>query len=409
MTKFENMQGQDLLKVIEQAKKEWETAFDSIQDAIYIVSPDSTIVRANLAFAEFTGLDIRDIVGKKCCDFFPHHNEMGCPAKVKGRRSVEIDFRGPPRRYYQENTHQVMNSNNKIVVVVDITALKLAELRTEKMAQEAMDANIRLQASMDELNRTQARLVETEKMASIALLAGRLAHEINNPLGFIASNIRTLKGYCRDTLNVLDRIMQHGIPVELQKTVKEKDIDFISSDYAVAAKEALDGVERIMVILRAISDFVGADEIAADIDLVKLTEDLLRATVFPENVELKMDLKPVPVFKGFRDSITLTIGQVVENAIAALQDKGRGTITINLDLVDNMAVLTISDDGVGMEDSTLKRAIDPFYTTRAPGPHIGMGLSIAHAVMNKHNGTIDIESSPHNGTKVTMRFPLSGK
>lgn len=403
-----NMTDHELVKVIEQAKKEWEMAFDSIQATIYIVSPDSRIVRSNLAFADFIGLDIHEVVGKKCCDFFPHHHEMGCPAKVKGRRSVEIEFQGPPRRYYQETVHQVMDSKNKVVVVSDITALKLAEIRTEKMARETRVINVRLQASMDELKHTHARLVETEKMASIALLAGRLAHEVNNPLGFISSNIRTLKGYCQDTMRILTVALRQKMTPEIKKMVQEADVDFIRSDYAIAAKEALDGVDRIMLILKAIADFVGAEEVAADVDLGKVVKDLTNSKKLPEGIQMETNLTSVPVFKGLMSSIKLAIGQIVENAVTALQDKGGGTLKISLDTDGDTVVLIITDNGIGMARDTLKRAMDPFYTTKAPGPHIGMGLSIAHAVMSRHNGTLDIESSSKQGTRVTMRFPLSG-
>ncbi len=400
---------QDLLKVIEQAKQEWETAFDSIQDVIYIVDPDSRIVRANMAFADLMGLDIRDVSGKKCCDFFPHHHEMGCPAKVRGRRTVEFEFTGPPRRYYQESVHQVTRSQNKVVVVSDITALKLTEIRMEKMAREAMDANARLKASMDELKRTQAMLVESEKMASIALLAGRLAHEVNNPLGFIASNIRTLGGYCKDVVETLDMALQHGLTPELKQRVQKIDLDFIRSDHQVAAKEALEGVERISSILKAIADFVGAEEKAADVDLVTLVKDVVDAIRMPKGVDVKLDLAPVPVFRGLRDNIRLAVAQVVENAVVAVQDKGGGVIRVSLTHEQGRADLTIKDNGIGMDRETLKRAVDPFYTTRAPGPHIGMGLSIAHAVMQRHNGTITIDSTPGQGTTVVMQFPVPEK
>jgi len=409
MTDSGSMTDHDLIKVIEQAKKEWETAFDSIRDAIYIVSPDSRIVRSNLAFADFIGIDIRDVVGRTCCDFFPHHKDMGCPAKVRGRRTVEIEFKGPPRRFYQESVHPVMNSDNKIVVITDITALKLAELRTEKMIQKAKNANTRLQASMDKLKQTQAKLVETEKMASIAILAGRLAHEVNNPLGFIASNISTLKGYCQDTISILKMVMNHGITPDIEKLTQKADLEFIQSDYAGAAKEALDGVERISLILKAISDFVGADELAANIDLTKIIKALDIETGLPGNIYLEADLKQVSGFKGFRNSIRLAIRQVIENPIFAVQANETGKLEIALNETDDAVVLSIADNGIGMDGDTLKLALDPFYTTRAPGPHIGMGLSITHAVIERHNGTLDIESSSGQGTRVRMIFPLTAE
>ena len=390
----------ELFQKVEAAKREWEVAFDAIEDAIYIVDENSRILRANLAFAQLLGMDIRDLIGRTCCEFFPHHKEMGCPAKVQGRRSVEFKFDGPPRRFYQESVHPIMHSNNKVVVVTDITSLKLAELRLERMAQEAIDNNKKLESMLKKLRETQQKLIESEKLASLAVLAGRLAHEINNPLSFILSNVRVLGKYCKELIGFVER----GC-----KGFDRDEIEFLKEDWVAAQDDAIDGVERIKKIIVAIEQFVGRDELLSDVDLVDVVREVLSGVDIPEYIEIEEKLEPVKPIKGMRNAIVLALRNLIENALNAVEGKKDGRIIIEVGENDIGPFIVVKDNGMGMDDETLKRAKDPFYTTKAPGPHIGMGLSIAYGIIQRHGGELILESEKDKGTMVTMQFVREDK
>lgn len=272
-----------------------------------------------------------------------------------------------------------------------------------------------LQESNDSLKRTQVQLVQSEKMASLGQLTAGIAHEINNPVNFITSNIAPLRRNVQEvveaigayraaaTLEALDHARQQDQQAGLDETIEELD-GIIAS--------VSEGAHRTAEIVRGLRNFSRLDE--DDLKPADLN-DGLRSTMtvlspqYRDKVTLRMELNEMPRVECFPGKINQMFMNILSNAaqatIARMDGRPR-QVTVSTMSTEDAAIIRISDTGVGMSEEVKARIFEPFFTTKPVGEGTGLGLAIVYGIINDHGGTIQVESNPGVGTTFTITLPL---
>lgn len=265
---------------------------------------------------------------------------------------------------------------------------------------------------INKLAEAHTQLLQSEKLASVGQLAAGVAHEINNPISFVLSNLHALKDYVGDLLRLLDRYVacEPELPDALREALAELrravELDYLRQDVAAVVDESVAGAQRVQRIVRSLLDFARPEELALQAtDLHKSLESALDVAVSDlekaEIVRQYGNLAPVMCIPSQINQVFLNI---LLNAAQAIPE--RGVITIRTDLEGEFVRITISDTGVGMAPEVAKRVFDPFFTTRAVGKGAGLGLAMAYGIVERHGGRIEVASEPGYGSKFTVVLPL---
>jgi len=276
--------------------------------------------------------------------------------------------------------------------------------------------NLELQALNDKLVGTQNQLLQSEKMASVGQLAAGVAHEINNPIGFVSSNLRTLTDYLQKIFSVLGGYEQveedlGGTLPQFQavRALKQKvELDYVRGDAADLLAESLDGAMRVEKIVRDLRDFAQVE--AAEWQLANV-HDGIDSTLNVVAHELKGKCEVVKQY-GDLPPIRcqpMELKQVFLNLLinAAEAIEHAGTITIATGRDDNSVWITIADTGHGIDPDHINRVFEPFFTTKPVGAGTGLGLSVSYGIIKKHGGSLEIASAFGKGTTLTIRLPIN--
>ena len=254
--------------------------------------------------------------------------------------------------------------------------------------------------------------MQADKMAAIGQLAAGVAHEINNPVGFVSSNISTLSEYLADLLRIIDAyaLTEEALTAEQKKHLQviKDDINlvFLRSDIAELLSETSEGLLRIRKIVQDLKDFSHVGDTAW---LMVDIHDGIESTLNIVNNEIKYKAKVVKQYGeiGLIQCIPSQINQVIMNILvnAAHAIDSDGTITIKTWQDNNLVKISISDSGCGMSPEVIKKIFNPFFTTKPVGKGTGLGLSLSFNIISKHRGAIDVESHPGKGTVFTITLP----
>lgn len=259
----------------------------------------------------------------------------------------------------------------------------------------------------EQLELANRQLLHSEKMAAIGQLAAGVAHEINNPVGYVYSNLQTLGHYLSDLFRLTDAISSATSLDDLQHIRSSIDYDFLRDDLEDLLVESKEGIERVKTIIAAMKDFSHTDEEEFRYaDLHKGIETTLNVV----NNELKYKAEVVKDFGDLPEiqCIISQLNQVTMNLLvnAAHAIEGTGTITIRTRCIDDQVIMEIEDSGQGIEPAVLNRIFEPFYTTKPVGKGTGLGLSLSFNIIEKHHGAITASSTPGQGTTFQIRLPI---
>ena len=295
--------------------------------------------------------------------------------------------------------------------LTDITARKSMEDALQKTGDEQ-------RALIDKLQRTQAQLLQSEKMASIGQLAAGVAHEINNPVGFVNSNMGALNRYVDTLFEVIDgydRIFSESRdPAQAAQSAEElkrqADLEFLREDVVQLIKESMEGLTRVKDIVQSLKDFSHVGETEWQFaDLHQGLENTL--TIANNEVKYKADVVrqygEIPLVSCLVSQLNQVFMNLIVNASHAI--KNRGTITIRTGCADAWVWVEVEDTGEGIAPENLSRIFEPFFTTKPVGKGTGLGLSLSYNIISKHNGRIDVRSELGKGTCFTVRLPVDGK
>ena len=299
---------------------------------------------------------------------------------------------------------------------------KAAERLLEDKSRELFESNQRLLAEHKTLKRTQTQLVQSEKMASLGQLAAGIAHEINNPIGYVASNLATLSDYVTVFSNLLNLYNELSNSVRASKQAdvapvlqqidsirQEEDFDYILEDVQELLSESADGMVRVRDIVQNLKSFVRLDE--ASIKEVDLN-DSIDSTLKVADNELKYHCEVVrnygdlPLVHCNAGQLNQVFLNLLMNAAQAMTEQG--TITIQTSVDGANVTVRISDNGSGISARYLPRIFDPFFTTKPVGEGTGLGLSVSYNIIEQHCGRITVASEVGVGTEFSIQLPVEG-
>jgi signal transduction histidine kinase len=293
----------------------------------------------------------------------------------------------------------------------------------QNLEQRVKERTAELEKILAELKNTQSQLIQSEKMASIGQLAAGVAHEINNPVGFVKSNLGTLQEYHDDIMDLLadyravEALLDTTDPIDsaeltpLLSALRIKreavDLDFIAQDCRSVVEDSLDGLDRVEKIVTDLKNFSHMDKAQleyADINAgIESTLNIVKNEI-RHKAEIVRDLGDLPQVRCYPQRLNQVFMNLLVNAGHAVEKGGR--IHIRTRMVDGRAEIRISDNGCGIPEEIRSRIFDPFYTTRDVGKGTGLGLNVAYNIIESHGGSIEVESAVGEGTTFVIRLDV---
>jgi PAS domain S-box-containing protein len=270
----------------------------------------------------------------------------------------------------------------------------------------------------------QARILQTEKLASLGLLSAGMAHEINNPLAYVASNLAVLQRDIRGLIAVLGayeesrEFLECSRPEVAEKVARlaeEVELPYVKETIEPILATTREGVKRVADIVKSLRGFARLDQAKFDrVDLhdgITASLEMIRGRLKRHNIAVEERFGDLPLIACAPAQINQVILNLLVNAMHAIEgaQKESGRITIRTRTDGEEAVLEIEDDGPGIPPEVLPRIFDPFFTTKAFGKGTGLGLSISHGIVSDHGGRIEVESVPGRETRVRVILPIKGK
>ncbi len=398
-------------QMVLRAKQEWERTVDAMPEMIAIIDKDHHIVRMNKPMRSRIGLPYQQILGKPCY-FLLHDQErphVNCPhvqTMQDGRSHTEEIYEQSMDRYLEVTTVPYTDADGtlqgSVHIAKDISEQKKAEKEKEKL---------------------QSQLLHAQKLESVGQLAAGIAHEINTPTQFIGTNIDFMEEAAEDLTACIKQIQQ--IADKAPSVIKDKIYDalgdadwaFLSEELPLAISQSRDGVKRVSSIVRAMKEFShpgNKDKEAHNLNRIIDTTVTVARNEWKYVAEVELDLdQQLPNIPLLVDEMGQVILNMLVNAAHAIGNKlgenpegEKGIIAVVTRKTDDWVELRIHDTGIGIPERIKSRIFDPFYTTKEVGKGTGQGLTIAHDVVDKHDGVIKVESELGEGTTFIIQLPI---
>ncbi|MBD3220934.1 hypothetical protein GF314_06790 [bacterium] len=272
------------------------------------------------------------------------------------------------------------------------------------------------QALLDELQAAQKQLVQSEKLAAVGQLAAGIAHEINNPLGYVTANLNQLREYLAslgtfvaEVAEQLEHRDDDHASRSLRTRMDELDIPYILGDIPDLVDETNEGLVRVIKIIADLKSFSRQDDAVAEpADLHEIIESTINVcwNELKYRVTLEREFGDVPPVTCHTNQVGQVIMNLLVNAGQAIDD--HGTITVRTGAEDGIAWIEVADTGRGIAADRLEAIFAPFYTTKPAGKGTGLGLSVSHGIVEKHGGTLTVASVEGEGSTFRVELPVEG-
>ncbi|KAF0215119.1 MAG: multi-sensor signal transduction histidine [Geobacteraceae bacterium] len=404
---------------------------ESLPGFVCLQAPDYSIAFANRYFRDCFG----EVEGRLCYQIFQDREEPceHCPTfQVFADRELKLwEWAGRNNRTYQVYDYPFTDIDGSPLVLemgIDVTEQKSAERELRKNRAELITRHDELQniylqlegknrdleTAYAELKATQAQMLQNDKMASIGQLAAGVAHEINNPIGFVTSNLGTLDKYMAKLAGFIDaqaeKIASHA-PPEVVEGLSEKrkvlKLDYILDDAKDLIRESLDGTGRVQKIVQDLKTFSRVDAVEHSlVDINTCLESTINI-VWNEikyKATLQRDFGALPQIKCYPQQLNQVFMNLLINAAHAIDKEG--TITVRSRFEAGLIHVAVSDTGCGIPEELRTRIFEPFFTTKEVGKGTGLGLSISYDIVKKHDGEIVVASEVGKGTTFTVIVPV---
>lgn len=394
---------------------------ETMNEGFSVQDREGTINYVNPKLCEMFGMQSKEIIGGHPIDFiddsspeyverFKRYRDEGMATgqtpsyEMNWKRkdgSIFIAMVSPKPIFDEENQY-----TGSVAVLTDITDLKNAE---KLLISRNKDLNV----ALDDLKKTQAQLVDSEKMASLGQLTAGVAHEINNPINFVSGNVQPLRRDINDILEVLKKYdsvvdqLNLGTRFEDVYALKEElDFDFMLNEIDHLLDGIGEGASRTAEIVKGLRNFSRMDE--HELKLANINEGLDSTLLILHN-KIKNRITIEKHYGAFPDILCYPgqLNQVFLNLLNNAQEaiEGEGNIEIKTWKEENHVKVSIKDNGRGMDPKTKKKIFDPFFTTKEVGKGTGLGLSISFGIIEKHKGNIKVESKPGEGSTFIVSIP----
>jgi signal transduction histidine kinase len=352
-------------------------------------------------------------------DFTYYALQVGSAAEVtllSFALAYRINIYRQEKEASQAESLKVSKENERLVREQNV----ILETKVNERTVELQQTNDQLNVALYSLKEAQSQLVEKEKMASLGQLTAGIAHEINNPINFVTSNIKPLKLDIADIRSLLSKYegLQDGDDFkssinDIERFRQEIDIDYIHEEIDSLIKGIEDGATRTAEIVTGLRTFSRLDE--SDLKSVDLHEGLestlvLLRTNIPKNVTVIKNFAVLPKIECYAGKINQVFMNILTNAFNAIKTHTSGReefVTITTKEENGQVVISIKDTGPGMTPEVKEKIFDPFFTTKDVGEGTGLGLSIVFSIIEKHQGRIIVVSAPGEGAEFIIYLPMS--
>ncbi len=278
------------------------------------------------------------------------------------------------------------------------------------LERQVADRTAQLQDTLLKLQSAQTQLVQSEKMASLGQLVAGIAHEINNPIGAIYANLPPLEEYIDDiksTVAFAQSCIDEAGAQKLNVHIEQIDYAFVTEDLAKLLESQKQAANRIRNIVLALRNFSRLDQ--GEVKTVRIEEGLdstlqMLHHNYKDRINIEKDYALNEMVECYAGELNQVFMNILANAIQAIPDKG--SIFITTAKINDQAIISIADTGTGMPEEIKKRIFDPFFTTKEVGEGTGLGLSISYGIIEKHQGTLTVESELNRGTRFIIAIPL---
>lgn len=409
---------------------------DMVDVGLFTVDRALCVRSWNAFMIGHSGRGQREVIGRSVFDVFPELPRnwlqkrfdrvfaLGSPSFTSWEQRPWL-FRLPHNRpvtggveCMQQDTRLVpiKDAQGTVVVVLvcvfDVTDAAMLQRRLVETVQALEIERHEQKQLIARLAEAQEQLVQSEKLAAIGQLAAGVAHEINNPVGFVMSNFGSLERYMESAFALVETFDRHAasLPVEVQAEIArmkaDMDYDFVTEDARSLVAESRDGLERVKRIVSDLRDFSRVGETDWQCAHVHACLDSTLNVVMNEikyKAQVVRDYGDLPDIECMPFQLNQVFLNLLVNAAHAIQS--RGTITLRTRVDGSDVCIDISDTGEGMPPDVIKRIFNPFFTTKPVGKGTGLGLSVTHSIVARHHGSIRVDSSPGQGTTFTIRLP----
>jgi two-component system NtrC family sensor kinase len=291
-----------------------------------------------------------------------------------------------------------------------------AEQLLEDKSRELFASMDILKETVDDLKSSKNQLVQTEKMASLGVLAAGVAHEINNPIGYITSNFNSMQKGLKDIQSFIQALTclieketaSDAVKQGWKNLLKEYDINFLLEDFIELSTETSEGLSRVKQIVADLRAFARED--STEKVIVDINDTLRGAINILENqtkyhARMITNFPDIPKIMGFAGKLSQVFTNLISNANQAVD--ANGLICIFTETTDEGILISVQDNGYGISEENMKNLFTPFFTTKPIGEGTGLGLSISHGIVEEHGGTILVQSKLGVGTIFTVKIPLN--
>lgn len=307
----------------------------------------------------------------------------------------------------------------------EVLARIQTQLAIQGLQKELQNQNGELKQALEELKIAQANLVQQEKMATLRKIVAGVAHEINNPLSFIACNIKPLQDYIKNLLDLIDLYQQKGAisDAEINDYLEEIDLEFLKSDLSNSLKSIGNGAERIRAVVLALRTFTRLDE--TGIKQINLPESIETVLALFQHrlvdrsddvtVHVRKDYGELPLISCYADQLNQVIFNLLCNAIDAIDEKINKNayhhiapeISIRVRLIEDSKIsIHIKDNGIGVSEAKQPYLFEPFFTTKTAGHGVGLGLATSRQIIEEvHKGSLSYHSTANEGSEFIVQIP----
>lgn len=284
------------------------------------------------------------------------------------------------------------------------TALEESEARYRQLSQELEQ---RVQEQVRTLEMAQHQLYQAEKLRAVGQLAAGVAHEINNPLGFMKSNLTTAQSYVAKLTGFAKQMQDTADPIPARQMWAHAGMDEMLRDFGDLLTESIDGVARVARIVADLKGFSRVDRTGEDsVDVNEVIRSVCNVTLpqLGDQTKVSLDLSPLPLISGDAAALGQVLYNLLINAAEVMQWKGAVRITTHC--ANNNILVRVEDEGPGLAPEHYSRIFEPFYTTKPVGQGTGLGLSLSADIVHAHDGRIEVESRLDTGTVFTVSLPV---
>ena len=426
-------------KALERSNMRFYTILSNTVDGILIVDHRNLVRFVNPSAIQIFRVKAEDCLGEK----------LWFEMDLGPRREMPLQFDGEETIYLELLMEQIPweGEDANLISVRDVTDRRRAREQLEKRVLERTselrnlnqsmiyeivehkDTADKLRMKSDQLEEAhrrlqenQSNLIQTEKLASIGQLAAGIAHEINNPMAFVISNLSTLGNYVSSLKMILKSYEELtsafnggqsptvlSLVEKIEQLKSQKELDYILSDIDDLLSETQEGTDRVKEIVKNLKSFARIDEV--EIREGDINEGIQSALKMVHNEikykgEANTNFGEIPAIRCYPGQLNQVFLNILVNAAQALEKGGKITVTTLLE-EENIKII-FADTGTGIAPEHLPKLFDPFFTTKEVGKGTGLGLSISHGIIKKHGGKILVDSKLGEGTVFTIYLPLQG-